>query len=118
MNKKTVRMSYCFYKKFFSECEIEQNSYCEKNKTISVIIPIIDEKIPKTWKKDGQSLIPSRGVVVRVYGSGVSRSFVVECNYWSISKYKTKTINPGVNSIKNLIETVKEFEKCVCGTPI
>lgn len=109
-NVKRVRISYSFYKNFFSECKTEENSYRAKDKTIIVIIPDDGIKIPNTWKRDGQTFLTPTRVRITVYGSGACRSFLVEKNVTSVSAYQSKTIQPGAHSIKNLITVVNSFE--------
>lgn len=117
MEFKSVRISYSFYKKYFNECKTEAGSYREKDRTIIVHVPESAETIPETWQKFEQGFYTPGGCVVRVYGNGVARSFVVECNTWSVSKYKSKQIKPGTNSIKNLLAAVQEFEKIAVNAP-
>lgn len=111
------RIKYADYKKYYSECTTVPYSYDAYSKTISVNIPT-PKKFPSdwapyngtanTWVTPGGCLVFPYG-----YGKGPTQAYIIQRDGEDMTL--SRIIQPGVDSIEKVIETVREFERADIG---
>ena len=111
------RIKYADYKKYYSECTTVPYSYDDYSKTISVNIPT-PKKFPSDWSPytgtNGAWVTPGGCTVFPYgYGKGPTQAYIIQRDGEDVTL--SRIIQPGVDSIEKVIETVREFERTEIG---
>lgn len=102
------RMPYSLWKSYYRKYPADQ--YDIVSKTILVELPDIKPvKAPKDWIKSGNHYFTPGGTTVTFWNTGLARNYIVE-RFISTYRQMSKTINPGLNSMQKVIDTVAYFE--------
>lgn len=95
------KMKYSLYKQAYNQ--FPARDYDSKTKTIIVDLPGEPEKLPKSWKINGNHYTTPEGARVYFWNSGLARNYEIEY------KENRKTIPAGFYSTKKVIEAIENM---------
>ncbi len=103
------RIPYSLYKTGYSK--FQATDYDPATKTVEVDLPETPpRRMPKGWKRDGNSYRTPGGCRITFWNSGLARNYLVEYGYCSVFTRQSKTIPAGIDSYDRMMAAVKAFE--------